>query len=205
MSPGTSRTLNSLALKAWSWLAHSVLWETPGGAFPAQLTDESNRGVCLTHQPVSGSSSIPLVILLSSLAHRSTLPALLPSELTLLLSGKLPLTPNSCSSFNVIVSSHSARPDGQHRPLHLSRGCHHMLQESMVCVPPPYSSLDSKASTTLPHPGTSASILNHPDTVLPRNPQPVLISTVTHLPSGCSLTCIFSASQTSSPHFSPQS
>lgn len=194
MSPGTSRTLNSLALKARSWLAHSVLWETPGGAFPAQLTDESNRGICLAHQLVSGSSSIPLVILLSSLAQRSTLPALSPSELALLLSRKLPLTPNSYSSFNVIVSSHSVRPDGRHRPLHLSPDSHHMLQESMVCVPPPYSSLDSKASPTLPHPGTPASILNHPDTGFPRNPQLVLTSTERHSPSVCSLTSFFSAS-----------
>lgn len=41
--------------------------------------------------------------------------------------------------------------------LYLSHGPHHMLQESTACVPRPYSSLDSKDSTTRPHPGFPAS------------------------------------------------
>lgn len=38
--------------------------------------------------------------------------------------------------------------------LYLSHGPRHPLQESKACVPLPYSSPDSKDSTTLPHPGS---------------------------------------------------
>lgn len=118
----------------------------------------------------------------SSLVHRSTLPALLPSELALILSRKLPLTPNSYSSFNVIVSSHSARPDGLHSPLHLSHSSHNITcsrSQRFVCLrlthlwtPRPALHCHTLGSLLVWKEGRNSSKYQS-DTGLPRNPQPV--------------------------------
>lgn len=169
VSQGTSRTLHTLALKARSLLASSVLQKLQMGHFLPTLRMRATEEHHLAHVRRRSQGPVPGVFpnppcYSSHLQAHSVFPttsmvlALSPPgpwHLLCSFSRNRSLTPNSSSSLSVTVWSHSAKQGRLPCPSHLSHGPHHTLQESMACVP--YSSLDSKASTAPPHPGFPAS------------------------------------------------